>query len=896
MSPALNGDGRPVYSIKRPASAARVSIDPRSRTNNGVISPTFSRPPSSLGGESHYGTAMYTRPGSSLSSRSTAPPLLGASGKGADNTVVSVRVRPPTTATLHRPWEYDGNERYIRASNQAVGPASDFTFDNVFTEHDDNLGVYDRSVKRLVQGVVDGYHGTVFAYGMTGTGKTYSMLGTPTDPGIIPLALQDVFDLVAADSDNRYSLRVSYLEIYNERIKDLLNSTGSDEAGEEIKIREDAKRGIYAFPVTELPVQDLPSFLAILERGDRIRHSAATDFNAHSSRSHAVVQVVIESTPAAMDVELSRTAGTAKISTLNLIDLAGSEKAASDSERRKEGSFINKSLLTLGTVIAKLTSSSSGGGNLSHVPFRDSKLTRLLQSALSGLSLVSILATIHLDGKFVAETTNTLKFASRAKFIPSKAKRAELFGGDQNLLVQSLRAEISMLRVQLFEAQSQVSKLTGTPMPALPPSSSGAAILAGGGGSRSISGESVSMDGVLFGASNGSGGGHEELLHRVAVLERDRTSGEEYIKHLEQRLGHYEDLRRTANPTATSTGTLATRRSQGPLSPIQHHQQSGSVGNPMVATPRSGENFSLPSRLSGSSRPATMAGVSTTDISGLSPISTSQLPVDLVPGNGNGVPSPYGRKPLDATKDQDLQEQDRMLAQRVLDESQRSRDQIRDLSIKLDRFKKREEERLNTPTKAEHMSPMLEGDSFRYGGSNGLDNGGDLRPPPPVPMKEPPSPSFSMVSLGERPDSSRGNRATTNGSSSSSGGGNGFVTGMLRNLSSSMSRSVGDKENSPPPTAASVHSSHSATSSSAATLANSSSGGGGGGVGVGVFNGLNIKAGNLVHRTAAAAAAASPNHNNDKQQTDHKSTPSTNGKIVTVVSPHITAPRNENFI
>lgn len=423
------------FAIKRPPSAARVL-----ETGRRAPSP-FDR--SQLPNE---------RPASSLSARSLNAQF--PVSKGAENTVVSVRVRPAEQNALHKPWTYNDLDGTIRATgNSAAG--LDFAFDNIFTETSTNEAIYKACVSRLVEAVLDGFHGTVFAYGMTGTGKTYSMQGVDASPGIIPLALKDVFARIMEDKANVYSLRVSYLEIYNEKIRDLLNNSTAD--AEEIKLRDDPQRGIHAYPLTEVPVTSLQQFLSLLRQGDALRHSAATDFNAHSSRSHAVVQVIVESKPI-MTMQLHEPHIPGKISTLNLIDLAGSEKAAADVERRKEGAYINKSLLTLGTVIARLTNSNASTA-LAHVPFRDSKLTRLLQHALSGLSLVSILATINTDYKYIMETTNTLKFASRAKFIPSRAKKAELFGGDVQLLVNSLRAEISMLRIQLTESQELVHRL-----------------------------------------------------------------------------------------------------------------------------------------------------------------------------------------------------------------------------------------------------------------------------------------------------------------------------------------------------------------------------------------------------------------------------------------------------
>lgn len=331
---------------------------------------------------------------------------------------------------------------------------------------------------------MEGYHGTVFAYGMTGTGKTFSMQGTATNPGVIPLAITDIFSYIRETPHREFLLRVSYLEIYNEKIHDLLAgpvATGlNGQAGpqEEIKLREDSKRGVYATPLKEEIVQSPTQLLRVIARGDNARRVAGTQFNARSSRSHAVVQIVVESrerAPAGSGSmkDPKRTAivpGGVRVSTLSLIDLAGSEKAADNKERRTEGSHINKSLLTLGTVIARLSSdkdkpaSDKDKANKDkHLPYRDSKLTRLLQPALSGNSLVSILCTIQIgsSGSIAAanshtgETLNTLKFASRAKNnIVSHAKKAEESlgaGADagSRALLERYRIEIQELRKQL---------------------------------------------------------------------------------------------------------------------------------------------------------------------------------------------------------------------------------------------------------------------------------------------------------------------------------------------------------------------------------------------------------------------------------------------------------------
>lgn len=323
---------------------------------------------------------------------------------------------------------------------------------------------------------MEGYHGTVFAYGMTGTGKTFSMQGTASSPGVIPLAITDIFSYIRETPSREFLLRVSYLEIYNEKIHDLLSmpTTGGVAGGaqDEIKLREDAKRGVYAFPLKEEIVQSPTQLLRVIARGDQARRTASTQFNARSSRSHAVVQIVVESRERSPNTGASKRGGLlpggVRVSTLSLIDLAGSEKAAETKERRTEGSHINKSLLTLGNVIAKLSEHKGKDGKGAdkegkHLPYRDSKLTRLLQGALAGNSLVSILCTIQTGSAGTAavanthatETLNTLKFAARAKNnIVSHAKRAEeALGaggeGGARVLLERYRLEISELRAQL---------------------------------------------------------------------------------------------------------------------------------------------------------------------------------------------------------------------------------------------------------------------------------------------------------------------------------------------------------------------------------------------------------------------------------------------------------------
>ena len=224
--------------------------------------------------------------------------------------------------------------------------------DNVFSPHDGNARVYDNAAKRLVRRVMEGYNGTVFAYGMTGTGKTFSMQGTANQPGTIPLAITDIFSYIRENPVREFLLRVSYLEIYNEKIFDLLNQSTPGTQQEDIKLREDSKRGVYASPLKEEIVQSPNQLLRVISRGDQARRTGSTQFNARSSRSHAVVQIVVESRERVSsqggspekDARRSNKIlpGGVLVSTLSLIDLAGSEKAAENKERRTEGSHINK--------------------------------------------------------------------------------------------------------------------------------------------------------------------------------------------------------------------------------------------------------------------------------------------------------------------------------------------------------------------------------------------------------------------------------------------------------------------------------------------------------------------------------------------------------------------------
>lgn len=368
---------------------------------------------------------------------------------------VSIRPNPFTSTSSVKNWHIPDSNTISNTSDN-----SSFTFDNVFpaTTAVSNREVYNLSCAHIVRSFLhEGYNSTLFAYGMTGSGKTYSMRGEDHDPGFVRLAIDDIFEKIDSESaTKKHELSVSYLEIYNEKIVDLLCPLGTAGAGD-LKIRDDPTFGTKIIGVSSPAILSKEHLLQLIRTGDTKRRTSATDYNARSSRSHAILQLRLHTVDLISNTELH--------CTLSLCDLAGSERATSSAERRKEGAFINKSLLALSTVINKLSLvSTSTSSSMDHIPYRDSKLTRLLQPALSGSSLVLILCTVHLGSnqamvnqQFVSETYNTLRFAARAKDIVMSVnvnKKQVLADGEGQKIIEELRRtvenqknEITMLKM-----------------------------------------------------------------------------------------------------------------------------------------------------------------------------------------------------------------------------------------------------------------------------------------------------------------------------------------------------------------------------------------------------------------------------------------------------------------
>lgn len=386
----------------------------------------------------------------------------------SESVKVTVRCRPPNKNEHNNCWNlWEKNK--ILSNDPRLKKQHAYSFDNVLYGSD-NHALYSSGVESLISQAMEGYNATVFAYGQTASGKTFTMTGTNTEPGVIPRSVDDVFQFIKKATTREFLLRVSYLEIYNEAIKDLLNPSNDSN----LKIATDKMRGVCVSGLTEEVVTCKDDVMSIIERGEANRHISSTDYNLHSSRSHTLFQMIIESRERSANSNnpsttlLHRrtltsngyqnhnkpTMEAVRISQLNLIDLAGSEKAASNEERRKEGSYINKSLLTLGTVISKLTEARSPNST-SHIPFRDSKLTRILQTALTGMAKVAVICTISPSIQSMEESVNTLKFASRVKKITIHAKNDEVM--DDKALIQKYRGEIQELKSKLKQQEEKDS-------------------------------------------------------------------------------------------------------------------------------------------------------------------------------------------------------------------------------------------------------------------------------------------------------------------------------------------------------------------------------------------------------------------------------------------------------
>lgn len=422
-----------------------------------------------------------------------------------------------------------GSSASVRASGAAQGTRKPmkFSFDHCFSMSTTTQQVYDKLVSEVMHKTLEGYHGTIFAYGQSNSGKTYTMMGTEESPGIIPITLHDIFEVSHKRTEERFLIRVSYIEIYNEEVNDLLNPEARN-----LKIKEDPDHGPVVDGLTEAVLQGPDEAMELIARGESQRHVGRTNMNEASSRSHSIFRMVIEraSAVSASDIESSEeeesdddstssedlearakerqlsaailrkasaslrqgsdpmaaaraiqeaatqvrrarsdsdklkdelqtfaksSAGPVTVAVLSLIDLAGSERAnrtGAKGARLKEGAHINQSLLTLSTVISKLSDAASKRVDPGHMPFRNSKLTRMLAPSLGGNVRTAVICTMSPAPVNKEETMNTLRFASRAKKIVNTVKVNEIV--DDKAMIKKMEREMRELKKQLAMQQA----------------------------------------------------------------------------------------------------------------------------------------------------------------------------------------------------------------------------------------------------------------------------------------------------------------------------------------------------------------------------------------------------------------------------------------------------------
>jgi hypothetical protein len=403
----------------------------------------------------------------------------GGDNSSDDNFKVVIRVRPPLPRELESQNVFeniikiDESHKEITVSeNLSMGTDAEelynhhtFTFDYVYDQNSKQAEVYSRTAREAVFSTLEGYNATIIAYGQTGTGKTYTMEGFTSDEkrGIIPRATEEIFNYIQTSGNpkTKFLVRASYLQIYQENVSDLLKPDRTH-----LTIREDKKKGVYVDNLSEWVVRSPTEIYQLMDRGTKVRATGSTNLNDFSSRSHAVFIIIVEqheqiaydhngdeidfeeyrnilAETGKFDGELRESF---KIGKLNLVDLAGSERvrySGATGRRLEESKKINKTLSALGNVIAALTDPKGR----QHIPYRDSKLTRLLEDSLGGNCKTTMMAMISPALEAFGESLSTLKFVHRAKSIKNQAQVNEDL--DQRALLRRYEQELKKLRGEL---------------------------------------------------------------------------------------------------------------------------------------------------------------------------------------------------------------------------------------------------------------------------------------------------------------------------------------------------------------------------------------------------------------------------------------------------------------
>lgn len=375
--------------------------------------------------------------------------------KSSESVKVVVRCRPMNDKELAAKFErmvsVDVKLGQILVRNPREASASElpkvFTFDSVYDCNSKQIDLYDETFRPLVESVLFGFNGTIFAYGQTGTGKTYTMEGVRKDPerrGVIPNSFEHIFTHISQSQNQQYLVRASYLEIYQEEIRDLL----SKDQSRRLELRERPDKGVYVSDLSSFVTKSVQEIEHVMNVGNQNRSVGATNMNEHSSRSHAIFVITVECSELGVDGE-----NHIRVGKLNLVDLAGSErqtKTGAQGERLKEATKINLSLSALGNVISALVD-----GKSSHVPYRDSKLTRLLQDSLGGNARTVMVANIGPASYNVEETLTTLRYANRAKNIKNKPRINE---DPKDAVLREFQEEIARLKAQLHKRSGKKKK------------------------------------------------------------------------------------------------------------------------------------------------------------------------------------------------------------------------------------------------------------------------------------------------------------------------------------------------------------------------------------------------------------------------------------------------------
>lgn len=376
-----------------------------------------------------------------------------------------IEMNPNTQATsLLVPNDTDPAN--TRSKTRKVIEEKSFTFDNSFWSHDTKdehyahqEDVYNSLGEEFLDHNFEGYHTCIFAYGQTGSGKSYTMMGTPDQPGLIPRTCEDLFQRIEAAHNETpnisYNVRVSYFEVYNEHVRDLLVPVHPNQPPYYLKIRESPTEGPYIKDLTDAPVRNISEIMKFMKMGDASRTTASTKMNDTSSRSHSVFTIMLKQIHQDMDTD-ETTERTARI---RLVDLAGSERAKATEAtgaRLREGSNINKSLTTLGRVIAALADPKQhrpGKRSKDIVPYRDSILTWLLKDSLGGNSKTAMIACIAPSD--YDETLSTLRYADQAKRIRTRAvvNQDHVSAAERDAQIAAMAEEIRILQMSVSDSR-----------------------------------------------------------------------------------------------------------------------------------------------------------------------------------------------------------------------------------------------------------------------------------------------------------------------------------------------------------------------------------------------------------------------------------------------------------